>query len=248
MTFRRIVLCFCLLLPTITRAQLYDFHSGWYCGINTGIASYFGDLSVYDLDPVNKIRHESRFVAGIAAGKSLNKWIDIDLSLDHGGLKGSNQNNDLFFKGSFTELTINGHLSLSAILFKNSYQRFQIYISGGAGTIFFRSSKSRISDNAYVSSVGINSTGNKDGSPGIAAVFPAGILLSFDLSKSLIIKSRFAFRTPGNDLIDAHAGSTGINDRYSLATLGIVYIFNPVKPAKSGPLPCSGFSALIRTQ
>ncbi|KAF5070174.1 hypothetical protein DSECCO2_225040 [anaerobic digester metagenome] len=250
MIFRKIVFCLCLfLLPAIARAQLfYDFQRGWYLGATAGIASYFGDLSLFDLDPVNKIRHESRFVAGLTAGKSLNQWTDLEVNFYHGGLKGSNQNNDLVFTGNFTELTLNGHISLSRIISKQANQRFQIYLSLGAGSIFYRSSKSRISDKTFVSSVGINPSGNKEGSPGIAAVFPAGILLSFDLNKSLVIRSRFAFRMPDDDLLDAHSGSTGINDRYSLATIGFIYRLSPVRPDKSGPLPCPEFAGLIRRE
>ncbi len=249
MILRKIAYCLCLfLLPAITRAQLYDLYSGWYLGANSGIVSYFGDLSVYDLNPANKIRYESRFVAGLTAGKSLNQWIDLEMNFDFGGLKGSNKSNDLLFTGSFTELTINGHINLSRIIFQQKYQRFQFYLSGGAGTIFFRSSKSRISDKAYVSSIGKNSSGDKEGSPGIAAVFPAGILLSFDLGKSLVLTSRFAFRMPDNDLLDAHAGSTGINDRYSFTTIGFLYRFPPVRTDKSGPLPCPEFAGLIRRE
>lgn len=250
MIFRKIAFCLCLfLLPAITRAQLfYDFQSGWYLGANAGIASYFGDLSFYDLDPVNKIRHESRFVAGLTAGKSLNQWIDLEMNFDHGGMKGSNQNNDLSFTGNFTELTLNGIISLSRIISNQAYQRFQVCLSLGAGSIFYRSTKSRISDNTYVYSVGRNSSGDKKGSPGITAVFPAGILLSFDLNKSLVIRSRFAFRMPDDDLLDAHAGSTGINDRYSFAIIGFIYRLPPVRPDKSGPLPCPEFAGLIRSK
>lgn len=250
MIFRKIALCICLfLLPAITRAQFfYDFQSGWYLGANAGIASYFGDISFYDLDPVNKIRHESRFVSGLTAGKSLNQWIDLEMNFYHGGLSGSNHNNDLYFTGNFTEMTLNGHISLSRIILNQANQRFQVHLSIGAGSIFFRSSKSRISDNTYVSSVGLNSSGNKEGSPGIATVFPAGILLSFDLNKSLVIRSRFAFRMPDDDLLDAHAGSTGINDRYSFATIGFIYRLPSVRHDKSGPLPCPEFAGLIRRE
>lgn len=250
MIFRKIAICLCLLLlPAITRAQLfYDFQSGWYLGANSGIASYYGDLSFYDLDPVNKIRHESRFVAGFTTGKSLNQWTDLEVNFYHGGLKGSNQNNDLFFTGNFTELTFIGNISLSRIILKQANQRFQVYLSLGAGSVIFRSSKSRISDKTYVSAVGLNSSGNKEGNPGMAAVFPAGILFSYDLNKSLVIRSKLAFRMPDDDLLDAHAGSTGINDRYSIATIGFIYRLSSVRPDKSGPLPCPEFSGLIRRE
>lgn len=246
MHLRKIILILCLILPVqFLTAQNYNWKSGWFMGIDAGVSSFFGDLSVHDFQILKKINYESGIAAGFSGGKSLNRWFDLELNVIKGRLEGSNSAGGLAFRTRFTELSVSGRANLTTLLFSKNTLPLHLYFTGGFGNVFFRAVKHNSSDNEPDNTVGYDDSGNRKGRPENAPILPVGFAIGFDLSKRVIFTGEFSFRLAHSDLLDAHKGSTGINDRYSIAVIGIRYRLTPVIKENSDAIPCPAFSSLI---
>ncbi len=236
-------LFFVFLSPFILIGQpvVYTPDEGWFGGLNAGVTSFFGDLSIHDYSPMQKLSHESSAAAGISAGKHLTRHIIAELNLTKGSLKGSNPSLGLAFNGTFLECSANGYLNFTKLLFPNLEFRTGVYAMAGTGMIAYRVTKSNLSDQSIVETIGRNETGGKHGLPAGKVIFPAGISLSYRINERWSLRGDFAYRLTIDDKLDAHAGSTSVNDRYTILTMGMRFILLPLRNIPSGPLPCPQF-------
>ncbi|HOI86373.1 MAG TPA: hypothetical protein PLV51_00780 [Lentimicrobium sp.] len=235
-----ILICLC---PAILIGQpvVYTPNEGWFGGLNAGVASFFGDLSIYDYSPKEKLTLESSAAAGITAGKHITKFIIAELNLTKGGLKGSNPSLGLAFNGTILEFSANGYLNFTRLVFPNSEFRTSVYAMAGTGVIAYRATKTSLSDQSVVETIGRNEAGDKDGHPAGKVIFPAGISLSYQFNERWSLRSDFAYRLTTDDRLDAHAGSTSVNDRYTILMVGMRFMLRPLRKIPAGPLPCPQF-------
>jgi len=210
-------------------SQVYNIRDHWYLGPQFSIVSFFGDLSVHDFDPVRKLSEESDFGVGLQIGKSLSKLLDLRISYVYGNMEGANPGMDMYFSNNFNEMSFDLTLSLSRIIWPGTASRFNFTLNAGLGLIQYRSIKYKLSDNTYLSSEGYNSLKEPEGKASLAMVFPVGAGLNYTINSNWILTSNFAFRLHNKDLLDSQIGATEIDDRYSIASFGILYVFNPAR-------------------
>lgn len=210
-------------------SQVYGIRDSWNYGLKIGLASFFGDLSVHDFNPIRKITDESDFTIGFQIGKSLNASIDLKITYQHGNMKGSNPEMDMYFTNKFNEIALESAVSLSRIVWPETRSRFNLTLNAGLGLIQYRSIKYKLSDNSYLSSEGYNPQKEPEGDASLAMVFPVGAGLNYTINSHWIISGDFAFRLHNKDLLDSQIGETDIDDRYSIISIGIIYVVNPVK-------------------
>ncbi|NTW25439.1 MAG: hypothetical protein HGA37_12135 [Lentimicrobium sp.] len=230
-----------LVLFTITKpvySQVYDIKDSWNFGLKIGLASFFGDLSVHDFNPVRKLTDESDFSIGFQIGKSLSSLVDLRITYHLGNMKGANPEMDMYFSNKFNEISVESAVSLSRILWPESVSGFNLTLNAGLGLIQYRSIKYRLSDNSYLSSEGYNPQEEPEGEASLSMVFPVGAGLNYTINPQWIITSDFAFRLHNKDLLDSQIGETDIDDRYSIASIGIIYVVNPVKIRSRRSMKC----------
>lgn len=221
-------------------AQEYSSRKHWYAGPHIGVISFFGDLSVYDLNPGRKLTDESKPAWGILAGKGLNHFLDIQLSWTKGNMKGSNQGLDMNFTNSFYEIYIGPEIILSRLIWPGHRSRLELNMKSAIGFIQYRSIKYKLSDGTYLSSEGFTPERKNSGSAKTSLVIPAGIGLSYRVNHNFVLRSDFSFRLHNKDLLDSQEGSTGVSDRYSYASFGIVYVFSPADKTGMSAMECPG--------
>lgn len=219
-------LIFILLTSTvgITYAQTFGIKENWLIGVNGGTSSFFGDLSVYDSKPVEKLSEESDLAYSIFVGKQISQVFTIKLGYLSGELKGSNEAFQLYFNNSFNELYLTGDISLSRMLFPYNDSPFDLYAIGGIGSLKSHAVKRQITDNAIVEEHEINFFDTESISNSIIA--KTGLGLNYKLGDKWNATSEVVFMLTGNDMLDAQAGNTGINDYYSYISVGLSYVIS----------------------
>lgn len=221
-------------------AQNYKPGDHWYFGPQTGMASFFGDLSVHDLNLSRKISDESGFTWGLLAGKALNPKIDLRLNYINGKLKGANPAIDMYFENNFSELNLGTSVSISQLIWPGNTARFSLSANIAVGLFHFRAIKYKLSDNSYLSSIGFNLLKEKDGTSESSLVLPIGMELGFRLSNKWFLSGNISYRLNNSDQLDSQIGNTGINDRYSVASVGCYYIVAPKTKLKGNYYDSAG--------
>lgn len=220
------------------KAQIYNPRDFWYIGPQIGMVSFFGDLSVYDFDPVMKLTDESGFAWSILGGKAITKTLDARMFYTRGRMKGANPGLDMVFNNKFNEFSMGASLSLNRLIWRNSRSRFNLTANAAAGIIHYRSIKYRLSDGSYLSSEGYNQQEESSGPAKSSIVFPIGMGLGYRLNNHLTLSADVSFRLYNKDVLDSQVGSTGISDRYSYISIGLFYIFNPDKIQTNESFEC----------
>ncbi|NTW25437.1 MAG: hypothetical protein HGA37_12125 [Lentimicrobium sp.] len=209
--------------------QIYDIRDQWYLGPQFGLVSFFGDLSVHDFDPVRKLTNESDFGLGLMAGKSINRLMDARINYIHGRMKGSNPELDMNFKSNFDEISFGLTISLSRLFQPFKISKLNLIASAGVGLINYRSIKYKLSTGTYLSSEGYTQEKQPVGKASSSLTIPIGFELNYRINRNWIASGGVTFRLYNQDLLDSQIGSTGINDRYTVASIGLAHIFNSIK-------------------
>jgi len=223
-------------------SQSYNIREQWYLGPQLSVVSFFGDLSVHDFNPARKLSEESDIGVGLQIGKSLSKLLDLRFTYNYGNMKGSNPEMDMYFSNKFNEISFDLTFSLSRIIWPVAASGFNFTLNAGLGLIQYRSIKYKLSDDTYLSSEGYNSLKEPEGDASLNMVFPVGAGLSYTINSHWSLTSNFAFRLHNKDLLDSQVGATEIDDRYSIASFGFIYVFNPARTVNlryRGSMDCS---------
>lgn len=107
--------------------------------VNMGLTSYFGDLSIYDGNFLDKLTHESGFAFGITGTKRLTPELGISGQLLFGNVKASKNNTS--FKSSVFEYNLHIRLNLIRLFSANKASRFNLEAIFGFGNFIFSSTK-----------------------------------------------------------------------------------------------------------
>lgn len=220
-------------------SQIYNIRDHWYLGPQFGIVSFFGDLSVNDFNPVRKLSEESDFGVGLQIGKSVSNLVDLRITYIYGNMEGANPGIDMYFSNNFNEISFDLAFSLSRLIWPASSSRLNFMLNAGLGIIQYRSIKYKLSDNTYLTSEGYNLLKEPEGAACLAMVFPIGAGINYTINPSWVLTSTFAFRLHNKDLLDSQIGNTEIDDRYSIASFGIIYVLNPEKIRPRQSMECS---------
>jgi hypothetical protein len=234
-----------LFLHNPAQAQSFNWQKNFSIGISGGVSSFYGDLSVYDRQPLKKIINESDVAIGISIGHQLSSVLSLNLSYVDGKLKGKNDELKHYFNSDYSEASIASHISISRLMFPQRIGRVELYSTTGIGLLLFHSIERQILDNSSTIEQESNIANEiKMNTP----VLKLGMGFNYEVSNRLNLSSEIAFRVTGNDMIDAHEGSTGIKDYYSVVSIGLTYVLNRIRSYSDYSLPCGANTKSYKTK
>ncbi len=137
-----ILLIFIYSSPLLLKAQKWGgnehgsrFIKNWSINANVGYTSYFGDMSYYDNDVVEKLSSESGAAYGIMLTKDVTKWLGLSGQLFYGKLKGGN--NNITFKTDLIEYNLQARIDFINLFWPDNRSNFGIIGSAGIGQLLF---------------------------------------------------------------------------------------------------------------
>lgn len=207
------------------------FWNNWAVALNGGINSYFGDLSIYDSDPMNKVKFESKPALGFMVSKYFTDDFALAGQFMYGGLK-SQYNERLSFDTDFIEYNAQLRLDLLNLFIKRNNTGIGIIAFGGIGHMIFNSVK-------YTTVEGRTSNDqHRASSPEFIYFIGGGI--EYTISDRLRVNIDAGLRQAQNDRIDNEVRQNN-NDFYSLISIGVSYhIFRLFGKANKGDIHRSG--------
>ena len=111
----------------------------WTVEANAGLLSFYGDLSSYDANYINKLEFESLPAFSLNLSKHFNRLFGISGQLLMGRLKGTNDNTS--FEANLIEYNLNAKLNLFNLFYPNNKGKFGITAQAGVGQFLFSSEK-----------------------------------------------------------------------------------------------------------
>jgi len=211
------LLILAFILPLISVSQRYsrvksnNTYKNWAFEAQVGVVSYFGDLSIYDDDIVNKLSQESGPAFGGAISKYFGDYFGLGGELIYGQLKA--QKNEQTFNTTIIEYNGQAFLDVLNIFVRERKLNFGILLYAGLGNILFTANyKNDQIDTEYRTSVPefLYFVGGK-------VVYHPTLNLRVSLSASL--------RQLQNDNLDATTRNSDF-DYYSYVNLGLAYKLN----------------------
>lgn len=213
-----------LIICNYGMAQPYRLNENWTIGGNIGMTSFFGDLSINDIEPVKKLSSESDCGWGLKVGKQISPVFTFNLSYYNGKLKGSNPSFGYSFSTNIDEVSLSTDVSLLKIIAPDNTSKFDIYAKAGGGMTGFKSVKNQLG--SVYTGPDIITPVSAETDAKSTTFYMAGIGLSYELGNNLKAVTEFAGRVTRTDDLDAQQGSTNIKDYYTVLSLGLTYTLN----------------------
>jgi len=220
-----------LLLGSSIQAQRkFELNKGgliwrhWFVKANIGLNAYFGDISTYDHDPLNKIAHESKFGYSVSAGKWIIDWGGANFTFSGGGLKGIKENG-VESRTNFYQYTLEGIVNITQLI--NQYDRqsvFYLYGKLGFGLIDFNAYYINTNRGDTLNIVGKNS---QFGKRVTEWVIPLGIGGAYNIDKNFSVIFDITYNYTHTDKLDARYNGSAAdnNDYYVYFATGVKYTF-----------------------
>ncbi len=111
------------------------FRDNWSVNLNVGQTSYFGDLSLYDDDPIGKFSKESGLGFGMQITKHINSIFGLSGQLLFGNIKGHKE--ELSFKTKLMEYSLQGRVNLVNLMSDTKDHKFNLIAFAGFGQFLF---------------------------------------------------------------------------------------------------------------
>jgi hypothetical protein len=195
------------------------FWDTWSVTGNVGLSSFYGDLSIYDSEIVEKFTKESDPAFGLILTKHFSAKFGASFQLLYGGLHGENGNKDMRFEASFIEYNFHARANLINIIAPDSYSKFGMDFYAGIGQFIFSST---LYD--YRGEEPIVKDQNT-GTPEFVYFFGAGINYKFTDKFGATID--LALRQAQNDKLDDFKKNDNF-DYYTLVSVGVTYYIESI--------------------
>lgn len=190
-----------------------SFWSNWGISLNGGVTSYFGDLSIYDSDPANKLKFESKPAYGLQLSKFFSHDLSLSGQLIYGGLK-STYNEKLSFDTDFIEYNVQLRVDVLNLFLRKNHSGIGIVAFGGIGHMIFKSVK-------YAQEKGqVKTYTHRASAPEFVYFLGGGI--AYDISNRFGVNLDVAIRQAQNDRIDNEVRKDNY-DFYSFINIGFTY-------------------------
>ena len=213
------------------------FWNNWAINLNGGYTSYFGDLSIYDSDILNKIKFESKPAIGFSLTKYITDDIGISGQLLYGGLK-SQYTDNLFFETNFFEYNFQLRVDLLNLFVKKNNTGIGVIAFGGIGHFMFNAVKYQYKEGR------LNEYPHKTRTPEFVYFLGGG--LEYSISNRFSINIDAALKQANNDRIDNEVRQNN-NDFYSYISVGVTYhIFQLFGKSNKGGLHRPGVKMAYR--
>lgn len=196
-------------------------------GLNVGAVSYFGDLSIYDFEPLNKLRFESGIAADLFISKQINQFLILKTNFGSGNTKSNRPDINTSFYNRFSQVNINLSFSLKELIFPYSPIAIDFGVQAGYGVILFRAVSYNPINMNIINIEGLNQNKKNTGKSQLTSGFSSGYYFSYSLNDQLLLNHNLSFILLNTDKFDATVGSTGIHDRVMYTNFGIAYRITP---------------------
>ncbi len=219
------------------KAQSSTKMDGFSIQVNSGISSFYGDMSTSGCNPISIVKDNSNFGFSLTAIKEFNEWIGIQAQYMSGSLYSIHTGSNQYFSGSVNEFSVSGRFSPLGLApnFKNKLM-LQPYLTFGLGTFGYRSCKKHINtDEIYLPCYGYEDDGITKISRKNGLAMPLGLGLSIPINQNLSIDLNHTYQITNTDVLDATIGLSGKNDWYSLSSIGLRFTIRPPQPPKRAP-------------
>lgn len=207
------------LIPENTEAQSWGgrrkpgFWDNWTINGNAGLTSFFGDLSVYDSEIMEKLTKESGPAMGAILTKHFNDKFSTSGQLLYGGFKGQN-NSGSSFEANFIEYNFHLRANLINLIFQDNQSKFGLETYAGCGQFLFNVTQWNRVDGETKQNV------QKTGTPEFVYFFGAGIFYNF--TDRFGVTMDVALRQAQNDKLDDLNKNDNF-DYYTHMSIGISY-------------------------
>ncbi len=190
------------------------FLDGWSVSLNTGLTSFFGDLSVYDSDIGKKISAESKIGGGIFVTKKISNTFSAGGQILYAGLKGAKS--DIYFTGTVIEASFMAMINLTKFINPNNPNRkLNIYATFGMGLGSVKSKLFDINTDSLIKEFGYSTNT-------IETVVPLGSRFLYSLNNSFDFTFDISIRRIDTDKLDTQIGNDN-RDYYSYFAFGFTY-------------------------
>ena len=189
------------------------FWKNWGLTFNGGFTSYFGDLSIYDTDPANKLKFESKPAMGLQVTKFFTDEIGLSGQLIYGGLK-SQYNERLSFDTDFIEYNVQLRVDVLNLIFRKNNTGLGVVAFGGVGHMIFNSVKYTQVEGRRTSDT------HRASAPEFVYFLGGGI--DYTISSRFSVNLDASIRQANNDRIDNEVRKDNF-DFYSLINVGVTY-------------------------
>ena len=238
-----VMLLVTFLLAEDIRAQATSFFdNNWVVGISPGAASYYGDLSRYDFDPLNKIIHESGPAISLVAGKKLEKILEFGLLATFGKTSAQKIDVDMKFLNKFNEFGIYSALSIADVVYPRRKSRFDYGLMANYSITQWKSVSYKASDQGVLFSHGLDADGNKSGNGETTLHFGVGYYVAYALNARFTARLSQTMNFLNTDQFDSFVGTTNINDRLLLSGIGLIFTINPGRSPGNDIEECPTFN------
>jgi opacity protein-like surface antigen len=205
-------------------AEKNKFGDLWSVDLSTGLTSYFGDLSLYDAEPFNKLSHESGLGLGLQITKYIGRSFGLSGQLLFGKIKG--HKDELSFKTKLFEYSLQGRVDFVNLLSREKNHSFHLNGFVGIGHFLF--------DARMWEYEGEGGDESKEASKVPELVVYAGGGLDYQVAKNLAVMAELALRRSQNDKLDNYSKGNDY-DYYTYLSVGIKYYISTFikKPPKN---------------
>ena len=219
-----------LLISSSSNAQL-DFkrHKGgslwrhWFVKANIGVNAYFGDLSTYDHDPFNKLKHESKFGYSASVGKWINDWGGANFTFSGGKLTGIRHNYQTHT--DFYQYTIEGLVNITQLFNDHDQQSiFYVFAKVGFGLIDFNAHYTNINTGDTINMVGKHTPYDKRVTEWVVPLSIGGV---YNIDKNFALFFDATYNYVNSDKLDAKYDGSGDGDKdyFVYVSAGVKYTF-----------------------
>ncbi len=190
----------------------------WTIEANAGLMSFYGDLSSYDANYINKLQFESLPAFSVKLTKHFNRLFGISGQLLMGRLKGSNDNTS--FEANLIEYNLGAKFNLFNLFYPNNNGKFGITAQAGVGQFLFSSEKT------------VYFEGNDEITKHVARVpefeYFIGAGTFFKSSDRFGISLDISLHQCHNDMIDVFTNNNDF-DYYTYLNIGVTYYLERIK-------------------
>ena len=197
----------------------------WVFGIELGSISYFGDLTLHDTDPFNKLRFESKLAGGIILTKQLGNAFGVSGQLVYGHLTSDNAENRSF-KTSVFEYSLRGSVDVIKLFHRNYVPRTGLYGFAGIGQFLFKTESHHYIEG--IEHAAFHNTGVPE------FVYFAGGGINYRFSELFSVAAELSIHQAQNDKLD-NLVRNGDPDYYSLFTIGLNWTINDITNPFNAP-------------
>lgn len=196
------------------------FWEDWSFNLNAGLTSFFGDLSKFDSEIMEKLSQESGPAFSGILTKHINNKFGVSGQLLYGNLQGEN-NLNVSFEASVIEYNISGSVDFINLFSPDNLSNFGIIAYGGIGQFIFQTTKIDYTEETPTVDE------QKTGTPEFVYFFGLGAY--YDIGDRWGATLDFAMRQAQNDKLDDYKTKDESFDYYSYLSVGVTYKIHSLK-------------------